>query len=56
MRRLVDVRRFPGSRSNPDVRREALGEWQPGREPVADAWLAEAAGTVVAVLWAAQDM
>ena len=25
--RLVDVRRFPGSRSNPDVRREALGEW-----------------------------
>jgi len=28
--RLVDVRRFPGSRSNPDVRREALEEWLPG--------------------------
>ena len=27
--RLVDVRRFPGSRSNPDVRREALEEWLP---------------------------
>ena len=27
---LVDVRRFPGSRSNPDVRREALAEWLPG--------------------------
>jgi uncharacterized protein (DUF488 family) len=26
---LVDVRRFPGSRSNPDVRREALEEWLP---------------------------
>jgi uncharacterized protein (DUF488 family) len=25
----VDVRRFPGSRSNPDVRREALAEWLP---------------------------
>lgn len=28
--RLVDVRRFPGSRNNPDVRREALEEWVPG--------------------------
>jgi uncharacterized protein (DUF488 family) len=27
--RLVDVRRFPGSRSNPDVRREALEVWLP---------------------------
>ena len=27
---VVDVRRFPGSRSNPDVRREALAEWLPG--------------------------
>jgi uncharacterized protein (DUF488 family) len=27
--RLVDVRRFPGSRSNTDVRREALEEWLP---------------------------
>ena len=27
--RVVDVRRFPGSRSNPDVRREALEEWLP---------------------------
>jgi uncharacterized protein (DUF488 family) len=26
---VVDVRRFPGSRRNPDVRREALGEWLP---------------------------
>jgi len=28
---LVDVRRFPGSRSNPDVRREALAGWLPAR-------------------------
>jgi uncharacterized protein (DUF488 family) len=27
--RIVDVRRFPGSRTNPDVRREALEEWLP---------------------------
>jgi uncharacterized protein (DUF488 family) len=27
--RVVDVRQFPGSRSNPDVRREALEEWLP---------------------------
>ena len=27
--RLVDVRRFPGSRSNPDVSRDALGRWLP---------------------------
>ncbi len=26
---LVDVRRFPGSRTNPDVRREALTDWLP---------------------------
>jgi uncharacterized protein (DUF488 family) len=26
---LVDVRRFPVSRSNPDVRREALADWLP---------------------------
>jgi uncharacterized protein (DUF488 family) len=26
---LVDVRRFPGSRNNPDVAREALQEWLP---------------------------
>ncbi|MDP5182208.1 DUF488 domain-containing protein [Blastococcus sp. BMG 814] len=26
---LVDVRRFPGSRANPDVRREALAGWLP---------------------------
>jgi uncharacterized protein (DUF488 family) len=26
---LVDVRRFPGSRTHPDLRREALGEWLP---------------------------
>ncbi len=26
---VVDVRRFPGSRSNPDVHREALEEWLP---------------------------
>lgn len=28
--RVVDVRRFPGSRRQPDVRREALEEWLPG--------------------------
>ena len=27
--RLVDIRRFPGSRSNPDVGREALTGWLP---------------------------
>src|SRR5215204_35576 len=27
---LVDVRRFPGSRNNPDVAREALQDWLPG--------------------------
>nr|WP_239524215.1 DUF488 domain-containing protein [Geodermatophilus normandii] len=26
---VVDVRRFPGSRANPDVRREALADWLP---------------------------
>jgi uncharacterized protein (DUF488 family) len=28
---LVDVRRFPGSRVNPDVRREELEQWLPER-------------------------
>ena len=27
--RVVDIRRFPGSRHNPDVKREALAEWLP---------------------------
>jgi uncharacterized protein (DUF488 family) len=27
--RIVDVRRFPGSRNNPDVARESLEEWLP---------------------------
>src|SRR3712207_2276808 len=27
---LVDVRRFPGSRNNPDVARESLERWLPG--------------------------
>ncbi|MER7441856.1 DUF488 domain-containing protein [Micromonospora avicenniae] len=26
---IVDVRRFPGSRANPDVRRDALAQWLP---------------------------
>lgn len=26
---IVDVRRFPGSRRNPDVKREALADWLP---------------------------
>lgn len=29
VQKLVDVRRFPGSRTNPDVRREALEQWVP---------------------------
>lgn len=29
--RLVDVRRYPGSRHNPDARREALEQWLPAR-------------------------
>src|SRR4051812_1913367 len=28
---VVDVRRFPASRNNPDVARESLEEWLPGR-------------------------
>ena len=28
---VVDVRRFPGSRHNPDVARDALAAWLPGR-------------------------
>jgi uncharacterized protein (DUF488 family) len=30
---LVDVRRYPGSRANPDVKREALEAWLPERGP-----------------------
>lgn len=29
---VVDVRRFPASRTNPDARREALQEWLPGAD------------------------
>ena len=29
VRRIVDVRRFPGSRTNPDVGRDALAVWLP---------------------------
>jgi uncharacterized protein (DUF488 family) len=29
VQRLVDVRRFPGSRNNPDVQRESLEQWVP---------------------------
>ena len=28
---VVDVRRFPGSRTNPDVARDALARWLPER-------------------------
>lgn len=35
--RLVDVRRFPGSRNNPDVKREALEAWVPD-EGIAYRW------------------
>jgi uncharacterized protein (DUF488 family) len=28
---VVDVRRFPGSRTNPDVSRDALADWLPAR-------------------------
>ncbi|SFE92064.1 DUF488 domain-containing protein [Blastococcus tunisiensis] len=31
VRRLVDVRRFPASRNNPDVARESLERWLPDR-------------------------
>ena len=41
--RLIDVRRFPGSRSNPDVRREALEEWVPG-EGISYRWDARLGG------------
>jgi uncharacterized protein (DUF488 family) len=34
---LVDVRRFPGSRNNPDVKREALRAWLP-QEGIAYRW------------------
>ena len=34
---IVDVRRFPGSRNNPDVAREALAEWLP-RAGIAYRW------------------
>src|SRR5699024_222272 len=30
VRAVVDVRRFPGSRRNPDVARDALSVWLPG--------------------------
>jgi len=30
---LVDIRRFPGSRGSPHLRREALAEWLPPRGP-----------------------
>lgn len=33
----VDVRRFPGSRRNPDVARDAMSEWLP-REGIAYSW------------------
>src|SRR5690625_1581739 len=35
--RVVDIRRFPGSRRNPDVKREALAEWLP-QEGVGYRW------------------
>ncbi|WP_134772542.1 DUF488 family protein [Ornithinimicrobium flavum] len=31
VQQVVDVRRFPGSRHNPDARREALEQWLPAR-------------------------
>ncbi len=34
---VVDIRRFPGSRRNPDVKREALEEWLP-QEGIAYRW------------------
>jgi len=37
IRTLVDVRRFPGSRRNPEVSRESLQEWVPG-EGIAYVW------------------
>jgi len=33
---LVDVRRFPGSRSNPDVRLEELERWAAAGAPLSD--------------------
>ncbi len=35
--RVVDVRRFPGSRRNPDVSTDAMGEWLP-REGIGYRW------------------
>ncbi|MFC4554682.1 DUF488 family protein [Georgenia faecalis] len=35
--RVIDVRRFPGSRRNDDVRREALEQWLP-ETGIAYAW------------------
>lgn len=43
VRRLVDIRRFPGSRTNPDSRREALEAWLP-EAGIAYAWVAELGG------------
>lgn len=37
VQRLVDVRRFPGSRRNPEVSRDAMGEWLPAAG-IAYAW------------------
>jgi uncharacterized protein (DUF488 family) len=40
---LVDVRRFPGSRTNPDVRQEALAGWLPD-EGIGYRWEARLGG------------
>jgi hypothetical protein len=40
---LVDVRRFPGSRRNPDVKSEALAQWLP-EEGIAYRWEPELGG------------
>lgn len=40
---VVDVRRFPGSRRNPDVKREALDDWLP-EEGVAYRWVEQLGG------------
>lgn len=40
---LADVRRFPGSRRNPDTRREALEEWLPS-DGIEYRWLEDLGG------------